>query len=172
MKARVLPDPGGCERISYQALENLELEISRGTGSYSADSGDRTSSRGQHPWPDQVTQTWRTRASEKHALQGARDQRLRRSGETSQKTEDQRKGTETTKREGLEIMDCTKGQADCKAGRAEKSKLEAERSRGMAEKIGTVESDTETKLEGRNKASATTFSKPGTWTISLVNSEI
>ena len=73
MKARVLPDPGGCERISYQALENLELEISRGTGSYSADSGDRTSSRGQHPWPDQVTQTWRTRASEKHALQGARD---------------------------------------------------------------------------------------------------
>ena len=58
---------------------------------------------------------------------------------------------------------------DCKAGRAEKSKPEAERSRGMAEKTGTAKADMETKLEGRDKASATTFLEPGTWTISLVN---
>ena len=87
-------------------------------------------------------------------------------------TEDWRKGTETMEREGLEIMNCTKGQVDCKAGRAEKSKPEAERSRGMAKKTGMADSDTETELEGRDKASGTTFLEPGTWTISLVNSEI
>ena len=86
--------------------------------------------------------------------------------------EDLRKVTETTKREGLEIMYCTEGQADCKAGRAEKSKPEGERSRAMAEKTVTVESDTKTELEGWNKESATTFLEPGTWTIILVNSEI
>ena len=73
MKAMVPPDPGACGRISFQELEYSEQGISPGTGSYSADIGGRTSSRGQHPWPDQATQTWRTRASEKYALQGARD---------------------------------------------------------------------------------------------------
>ena len=43
------------------------------TGSYSADEGDKTLSRGQHAWPDQATQTWRTGASENHVLQGVRD---------------------------------------------------------------------------------------------------
>ena len=43
------------------------------TGFYSVDSGGRTLSRGQNPWPDQATQTWRTRASKKHALRVARD---------------------------------------------------------------------------------------------------
>ena len=64
---------------------------------------------------------------------------------------------------------------DCKAGSVEKSKLEAERSSGKLEKIGTAESEAETELEGLDRASETTFSKPGMWTywtISLVNSEI
>ena len=73
MKAMVPPDPGACGRISFQELEYSEQGISPGTGSYSADIGGRTSSRGQHPWPDQATQTWRTRASKKHTHQDARD---------------------------------------------------------------------------------------------------
>ena len=48
--------------------------------------------------------------------------------------------------------------------------MEAERSMEMAEKTGTVEEEVGTGLKGRDKASATTFSEPGTWTISLVNS--
>ena len=51
----------------------MGLEISRATGSYSADNRNRTSSRGQLSWPDQATQPWWTRASEKHALKGLRD---------------------------------------------------------------------------------------------------
>ena len=67
-KARAPPDPGGRERISYQGLEYWVLETSCETGSYSADSRDKILSRGQHPWPDQATQTWK-----KHVLQGGRD---------------------------------------------------------------------------------------------------
>ena len=48
--------------------------------------------------------------------------------------------------------------------------MEAERSMEMAEKTGTVEEEVKTGLKGQDKASATTFSEPGTWTISLVNS--
>ena len=90
--------------------------------------------------------------------------------DTSQKTEDFWKGTETTEREGLDNMACTDGQSACRAGSVEKSKLEAERSREMAEKTGMAEGEAGTGLKGRDKASATTFSEPGTWTISLVNS--
>ena len=72
----------------------------------------------------------------------------------------------------METMDCTEGQGGCKAGRAEKSKPEAERLRGMVEKTGKAEHDAETELEGWDMASATTLPEPGTWTISLVNSEI
>ena len=53
-----------------------------------------------------------------------------------------------------------------------KSKPEAERLSGMVEKTGTAESEAETGLEGQDRASATKFSEPGMWTISLVNLEI
>ena len=84
--------------------------------------------------------------------------------------EDVWKGTETTKREGLDNMDCTEGHSDCKAVRDEKSKLEVERSRETAEKTGTVEVEEGTGLKGWERASATTFSEPGMWTIWLGNS--
>ena len=79
---------------------------------------------------------------------------------------------ETTEREGLDSMDWTEGHSDCRAGRVEKSKFVAERSRGTAKKTGKVEGDAGTWLKGWDRASATTFSEPGTWTISLVNSEM
>ena len=90
--------------------------------------------------------------------------------DTSQKMEDVWKGTETTEREGLNNMDWTKGHLDCKAGRDEKSKSVAERLRKLAEKTGMTEAEVETGLKGRERASATTFSEPGMWTILLVNS--
>ena len=80
------------------------------------------------------------------------------------------KGTETTEREELANIACTDGQSACRAGRVEKSRLEAERSREKADKTGAAEGGEETGLKGRDKASATTFSEPGTWTMSLVNS--
>ena len=86
--------------------------------------------------------------------------------------EDCRNGTETMEREGLEIIDWTKGQADCKERREEKSKPEAERSRGVAEETGKAEDGTRTRLKWQDRASATTFSEPGMWTMLLVNSEI
>ena len=84
--------------------------------------------------------------------------------------EDALKGMETTESEGLDNIDCTEGHSDCKAGREEKSKLEAERSIETAENNGTAEAEVGTKLKGRERASATTFSEPGMWTILLVNS--
>ena len=48
-----------------------------------------------------------------------------------QKTEDWRKGTETTEREGLDSMAWTEGQAVWRAGKAEKSKPGAENLRSM-----------------------------------------
>ena len=80
------------------------------------------------------------------------------------------KGTETTEREGLDNIACTDGQSACRAGRVEKSRLEAERSREMADKTGTAEGGVGTGLKGWDKASATTFLEPGTWTRLLVNS--
>ena len=65
--------------------------------------------------------------------------------DTSQKTEDFWKGTETTEREGVNNTACTEGQSACRAGSVEKLTLEAERLREMAEKTGTVEG-------GRNRA--------------------
>ena len=44
--------------------------------------------------------------------------------DTSQRTGDQIKGTQTMERVGLEIMDCREGQADWRAGKVEKSKLD------------------------------------------------
>ena len=76
---------------------------------------------------------------------------------------------ETMEREGLETIDWTEGQDDCKKGREEKSKLEAESSRDVVEKTGKTEDGTRTGLEGRDRASATTFSEPGIWTMLLVN---
>ena len=84
--------------------------------------------------------------------------------------EDALKGMETRESEGLDNIDCTEGHSDCKAGREEKSKLEAERSIETAENNGTAEAEVGTKLKGRERASATTFSEPGMWTILLVNS--
>ena len=89
-----------------------------------------------------------------------------------QRTEDIWKGTETTERDGLDTMDWTEAHLDCKAGREEKSKSLAERSRETVEKTGTAEGEAETRLKGQKRASATTFLEPGTWTISLVNSEM
>ena len=86
--------------------------------------------------------------------------------------EDVWKGTETTEREVLDKMDWTEGHSDCRAGRDENSKSVAERLREMAEKTGMVEAEFGTRLKGRERASATTFSEPGMWTISLVNWEI
>ena len=88
----------------------------------------------------------------------------------SQNTEELWKGTETTEREGLDNMACTEGQLAWRAGRVEKSKLEAERSRERAERTGTAEEGVGAGLYGQDKASATTFLEPGTWTMSLVNS--
>ena len=51
-----------------------------------------------------------------------------------QRMEDQRKGTETTDRDGLESMDWTEGQADLRPGKVEKSKPRAERLRETAER--------------------------------------
>ena len=48
--------------------------------------------------------------------------------------EDIWKGTETTERDRLDIMDWTEVHLDCRAGIEEKSKLVAERSRETAEK--------------------------------------
>ena len=76
---------------------------------------------------------------------------------------------ETTEREGLDNMACTEGQLAWRAGRVEKSMLEAERSRKRAERTGMAEDGVGAGLYGRDKASATTFSEPGTWTMSLVN---
>ena len=86
--------------------------------------------------------------------------------------EDLCKGTETTEREGLDNIDWTDGQSACRAGSVEKFILEAERSMETMEKTGTAEDEVGTGLKGRDKASATTFSEPGMWTISLVNSAI
>ena len=80
------------------------------------------------------------------------------------------KGTETRVREGLDNIACTDGLSAWRAGRVEKSRLEAERSRERADKTGTAEGGVGTGLKGRDKASATTFSETGTWTMSLVNS--
>ena len=80
------------------------------------------------------------------------------------------KGMETMESEGLDNIVCTEGHSDCKAGREEKSKLEAERSIETAENNGTAEAKVGTKLKGRERASATTYSEPGMWTILLVNS--
>ena len=74
--------------------------------------------------------------------------------------------------EGLENMDWTEGHSDCRAWREEKSKSVGERSRETVEKTGTAEGEAETRLKGQKRASATTFLEPGTWTISLVNSEM
>ena len=86
--------------------------------------------------------------------------------------EDVWKGTETTERYGLDNMDWTEGHSDCRAGREEKSKSVAERSRETEEKTGKAEVEAGTGLKGRERVSATTFLEPGTWTISLVNSEM
>ena len=76
--------------------------------------------------------------------------------------EDVWKGTETTESNGL----------DNRAGREEKSMLVAERSREMAEKTGREEVEAGTGLKEQERASATTFAEPGTWTISLENAEM
>ena len=86
--------------------------------------------------------------------------------------EDIWKGTKTTEREGLDNMDWTEGHSDCRAGREEKLKLVAERSRETAKKTGTAEVEAGTGLKGLERVSATTFSEPGTWTISIVNSDM
>ena len=72
----------------------------------------------------------------------------------------------------MEIIDWMEGQADCRAGREEKSKPAAKRLRETAERTGTAETGAELGLEGRERASATMFYEPGTWTISLVNLEM
>ena len=69
-------------------------------------------------------------------------------------------------------MDWTEAHSDCRAGREEKSKLAAKRLKETAEKTGMVEGVAGTGLKGQETASATTFLEPGTWTISLVNSEM
>ena len=79
---------------------------------------------------------------------------------------------ETIEREGLEIMNWTEGHSDCRAGREEKSKTGAEKSRDLVEKIAKAEDLTGTRLKGQDRVSATTLAKPGTWTMSLVNSEM
>ena len=89
---------------------------------------------------------------------------------TSQRMEDFCKGRETTERDGLDTMDWTEVHSDCRAGREEKSKSVVDRSRETAETTGRAEGEAGTGLKGREKASATTFSEPGTWTISLGNS--
>ena len=89
-----------------------------------------------------------------------------------QRTKDIWKGTKTTERDGLDIMDWTEAHLDCKAGREEKLKSVGERSRETVEKTGTAEGEVGTGLKGWERASATTFLEPGTWTISLVNSEM
>ena len=63
------PDPDTHGKIFHQELGFSEQRISHGTGFYSAYTGGRTSSRGQHPWPCQATQIWRTRASKMHKRQ-------------------------------------------------------------------------------------------------------
>ena len=57
--------------------------------------------------------------------------------------------------DGLESMDWTKGQGDWRAGNVEKSKSGAREG-----------------LKGWERASVMAFSSPGTWTMSLVNSEM
>ena len=89
--------------------------------------------------------------------------------DTSQQMEDVWKGTKTTERKGLDIMDWTEGHSDCKAGRDKKSKSIAERSRETVEKTGTAELVVGTRLKGRERASATTFSEQE---CGLVNSEM
>ena len=84
--------------------------------------------------------------------------------DTSQKMEDVWKVTETTEREGLDNIDRTDENSACKAGSVEKLTLEAERL------METAEEEAGTWLKGQDKASATMFSEPGTWTILLVNS--
>ena len=99
-------------------------------------------------------------------------ERERETGTSGSGDPDVWKGTETKEKDGLDNMDWTKGNLDCRAGREEKCKSVAERLRERAEKIGTVEVEAETGLKGRARVSATTFSEPWTWTISLVNSEM
>ena len=53
-----------------------------------------------------------------------------------QKTEDRRKGMESTKREGLDSIAWTEGRADWRAGKAEKLKPGAEDSRSRAWRMG------------------------------------
>ena len=55
-------------------------------------------------------------------------------------------------------------------GERKKSKLEAERKMETAENNGTAEGEGGSKLKGQERASATTFSELGMWTILLVNS--
>ena len=86
--------------------------------------------------------------------------------------EDVWKGRETTERDGLDSMNWTEAHSDCMAGREEKSKSVGERSRKTAEKTGTVEGEAGTGLYGQERAPATTFLEPGTWTMSLVNLEM
>ena len=69
-------------------------------------------------------------------------------------------------------MDWTEGHSDCRAGRDKKSKPGAERSMDVAEKTGKAEDLTGTRLKGWDRASPTTLVEPGTWTMSLVNSEM
>ena len=84
--------------------------------------------------------------------EGTRD--CREPEDTSKRTEDQKNGTETTKREVLEIMDWTEGQEDCRAGRVEQSKSGAERWRvkAKAEKTETWKTGAESGLEGQERA--------------------
>ena len=86
--------------------------------------------------------------------------------------EDVWKGTKTTERDGLDNMGWTEGHSYCRAGREEKSKSVAERSRETAKKTGTAEVEAGTRLKGQQRASATNFSEPGVWTISMVNSKM
>ena len=84
------------------------------------------------------------------------------SEDTSQRTENWRKGTKTTDRDGLESMDLTEGQAACRAGHTEKLKPRAERSGWRIGKEMAEEG-----LKGLERVSAM-----GTRTMSLVNSEM
>ena len=73
------PDPDACGKFFYQKKGFSERRISHGTGFYSSVTGGRTLSRGQHPLPDQATQTWRTRASKMH---GHKDEKVHEELET------------------------------------------------------------------------------------------
>ena len=128
------PDPDAHGKIFYQEQESWELRISRGTGSYSVDTGGRTSSRGHKNLEDSSLLEARTPGCESswRDMNNRWQREIGTSGcgdpeDTSQKMEDVWKGTETTEREGLDNMDWTEGHSDCRAGRDMKSKSVAER---------------------------------------------